>query len=267
MLKPQAIKTLRHHLISALALLGPESGTDHDAIAAALATVSPPTLPSPDELPFPLPPLPADAYRTLQERIVDALREHGPLTFKELYARIPGFSPTQIYRQSYKNPDSLVARGIAVFRKSPQPGKLTIAPDFTGDASEANPPLSTYVAEILAADKEANPHSALIEHDTVVIEFAKAQKVYVERILWAKHNKAYGPNHTMRGMRSRGLVDLIKHVVTRPDDSALHECVAGGYPQATAEWAVLHSPDAFPRDSKIFKVAYSRMDAAMEAAT
>ncbi len=101
---------------------------------------------------LPIPPPAANEFLTIDEEIVGLVRAHGSLTLNEVKERTPRFSWVQINRRTRTTKDCLVNRGVLVFEASPKPGRLSIAPGFSGDP---NPPLSGYIEKIAAADEVA----------------------------------------------------------------------------------------------------------------
>lgn len=193
------------------------------------------------------PPAPAPAaeeFLTIDEEIVELLRAHGSLTLNEVTERAPRFSWVQINRRTRTTKDSLVNRQVLVFEASPKPGRLSIAPGFSGDP---NPPLSGYVERIAAADAVAVASGKAPSSDALIEVFASFHRLYEQRVLWWHHDgDPIRSGHILKGVEHRGVMGLIEHMLTRNEDSGLKLCIAAGRPDATLEWSVAMNADLFP---------------------
>lgn len=188
---------------------------------------------------------PADVeFLTIDEEIVGLVRAHGSLTLNEVTERAPRFSWVQINRRTRTTKDSLVNRGVLVFEASPKPGRLSIAPGFSGDP---NPPLSGYIEKIAAADEVAVASGKAPSSDVLIKVFATFHRLYEQRVLWWHHDgDPMRSGHILKGVEHRGVMGLVEHMLTRNEDSGLKLCMAAGRPDATLEWTVATNACLFP---------------------
>lgn len=185
----------------------------------------------------------ADDFLTIDEEIVGHVREHGSLTLNELTALAPRFSWVQINRRTRTTKDSLVNRGVLVFEASPKPGRLSIAPGFSGDP---NPPLSGYIAKITEADAVAVASGKAPATEKLINVFAAFHRRYEQRVLWWQHGgDPIRSGHILKGIEHRGVLGLVEHMLTRNEDSGLKLCIAAGRPDATLEWTVATNAPLF----------------------
>jgi hypothetical protein len=206
------------------------------------------------------PPVPAAAagdFLTIDEEIVGLVRTHGSLTLNEVTERAPRFSWVQINRRTRTTKDCLVNRGVLVFEASPKPGRLSIAPGFSGDP---NPPLSGYVEKIAAADKVAVASGKAPSSDAVIEVFATFHRLYEQRVLWWHHDgDPMRSGHILKGVEHRGVMGLVEHMLNRNEDSGLKLCIAAGRPDATMEWTVATNASLFP--APLVEAAKARLGA------
>ncbi len=227
----ERLKTLETSLVSNLALIR-SMIAEHEA-EPARPVAEAPTDPAAEAAG------PPRHFRTIYEAIYGAVLVEGPLTLNEVVAYTKDFSWVQINRHARTTGESLVNRGVLVFEESPKPGRLSVAPGFHGDP---NPPLSHYLKEVQDADMSRSPGD-------VVQAFARFHRLYTQRVLWWEHHGApMRSGYIIKCIKARGVLDAIRHLLTREDDDRLRKCIAAGRPEASLEWLVTNDPGLFPED-------------------